>query len=116
MVEYIKATGTAEGTKVNNIKVRFDYYLGGINYATYRNEPRGYYAYFTPVNRETREGGWTSESYTMFAGFKVCLLEVTRKGKKAEAEALKIFEAEKQKYIEHLIKTYDLIIEEQEGA
>ena len=108
MTEYIKVTGTAEGSKVNNIKVRFDYSLGGINYFNYNMEKRGYYAYFTPVWRGTSGSGFITESYTMFSGFKVLLLEVSRKGKKAEAEALKIFEQEKQKYIDHIINQYEL--------
>lgn len=110
MKEYIKVTGTAEGSKVNNIKIRFDYYLGGMNYFNYNVDKRGYYAYFTPVWCDT-SNGFNTESYTMFAGFKVLLLEVTRKGKKAEAEALKTLEADKQKYIDYLIDKYDLKLE-----
>lgn len=38
-------------TKENEfVKVSIKYHLGGINFATYQNEERGFYIYVTPVN------------------------------------------------------------------
>ena len=76
----------AEGDKVNNIKVRLYYDLGGMNYFTGRAEERGYYLSVTPVYREDR-GGCVMESTTAFTGIKVLLVPVKRQSKKAADEA-----------------------------
>lgn len=102
MKDYIKA----EGQQVNYIRVDFDYSKGGYNYFTYKQEPRGYYIHVSPVYRSGN-----METYTAFSGMKVCLLEVTRKSNKAEAEALAIYEAEKQKYINYIAQKHGLKIE-----
>ena len=108
MKEYIKVSGRSD---VNNLRIDFDYDLGGMNYFTGRVERRGYYISIMPVYRTVREGGWTSESYTAFTGVKTCLLEVARKSSKKEQEAQKLFEAEKQKYIDYMLKRYNLTVE-----
>lgn len=108
MKEYIKVSGRND---INNLRIDFDYDLGGMNYFTGRVERRGYYISIMPVYRTVREGGWTSESYTAFTGIKTCLKEVTRKSNKAEAEAATIFEAEKQKYIDYMLERYNLTVE-----
>ena len=87
-------------TKENEfVKVQLKYSLGGINYATYQNEERGYYLHVTPV---TRERGF--ESYIAFTGVKKCILPVSRKSKKAEEKAIVLAETEKQKLIEYVCK------------
>ena len=72
----------------NYYKIEVYYHLGGINYFTYKTEPRGYYLSITPVYKENR-GGYNMESYTAFTGIKKCIKTVTRKSIKAEAEAEK---------------------------
>lgn len=65
------------------LKVELYYSLGGYNLFTYKHEPRGYYLSVSPVER-----GNGMESYTAFTGVKLCVLEVKRRSKKAEMEAL----------------------------
>lgn len=75
---YIKANGN----EVNNLRCELYYSLGGFNYFTYKEEPRGYYISVSPVMRDGR-----MEQYVGFSGLKKCILEVKRQSKKAEAEA-----------------------------
>lgn len=72
--------------KATHLRVELRYNLGGISYATYKEEPRGYYLHVTPVTRYNRDGiAW--EQFTAFTGVKQCVKTVTRKSAKAEAEA-----------------------------
>ena len=75
-------------TKNENVflKVEVYYNLGGMNYFTYKSEPRGYYLSVTPVERIDR-GGYFVETQAAFSGYKTILKEVKRKSKKAETEA-----------------------------
>lgn len=72
----------ANGRGVNVIEASIYYSLGGINYFTCRNEPRGYYFSLTPCEKG---GGW--RRYTAFSGVKTCVLECSRQSKKREQEA-----------------------------
>lgn len=78
-------------TKTENVFVKVETYysLGGMNYFTYKVEPRGYYLSVTPVERVNR-GSYITESYAALSGYKMLLKEVKRKSKKAEAEAEQI--------------------------
>lgn len=75
-------------TKSENVflKVEVYYSLGGMNYFTYKSEPRGYYLSVTPIERIDR-GGYFVETQSAFSGYKTILKEVKRKSKKAETEA-----------------------------
>lgn len=77
------------------LKCELYYSLGGMNYFTGRPEQRGYYVSVSPVERRTTDYGVTSESYTAFTGFKACVVTCERKSKKAEAQALALYEAQK---------------------
>jgi len=79
------------------LDLRVYYSLGGINYATHKQEPRGYYGSVTPV---TISDGIVS--FTAFSGIKTLLLEVKRKSDKAEKEAIAIFETKKYELIEQV--------------
>lgn len=103
MTEYIKVNGNGEA---NYLRIDFDYSKGGYNYFTYKSEPRGYYIHVSPVCK-----GDHTETYTAFSGVKACLLEVTRKSNKAEAEALALFEQNKEKYIDYILKKNGLMLE-----
>lgn len=81
--EYIKAKGENQ-----YIKVELYYSLGGINYFTYKNEPRGYYLSVGPVERCALEGGGFMEGFTAFSGTKILVEPCARKSKGAEARAL----------------------------
>lgn len=76
------------------LKCELYYSLGGMNYFTGRVEARGYYVSVSPVERGD---GW--ESFTAFSGWKKCVVECARKGKKAEAKALEVYEATKQEML-----------------
>ena len=74
--------------KENNfLKVELYYSLGGYNYFTYKEEPRGYYLSATPVEREEKYG-CVMESVVAFSGIKQCIVPCSRQSKKREAEAL----------------------------
>jgi hypothetical protein len=77
--------------KVTHLRTEIYYAMGGMNYFTGKAEPHGYYVSVSPVTRSTSSGGFMMESYTGFTGAKQCIKEVTRKSKKAEAEALAAF-------------------------
>lgn len=81
--EYIKAKGDNQ-----YIAVELYYSLGGINYFTYKNEPRGYYMSICPVERKEYAPGCMMEGFTAFTGRKMLVEECQRKGKGAEARAL----------------------------
>ena len=95
MKRYIELKENATAT---HLRVEIYYTLGGINYATYRQEPRGYYLSVVPVTRENRYG-CTMESFTAFTGVKQILKEVSRRSAKAEAQA----EENAQNYIHDLV-------------
>ena len=69
--------------KATHLKVELYYSLGGMNFFTYVNEPRGYYLLVSPV---TRERNW--ESFRAFTGTKQCILPVKRQTPKKAQEAL----------------------------
>lgn len=76
--------------KVTHLKIELYYGLGGMNHFTGRPENRGYYLSVSPVTREISAGGSVLESYAAFTGIKQNIKQVTRKSKKAEAEAEKM--------------------------
>lgn len=93
--EYRKVEGLPEGKELE-ISVYYD--LGGMNYFTGEKNVRGYYMSVTPVKRD----GF-SVSSMLGQGYKKLLVEVTRKSKKKEAEALKISEEAEKDLIDAVI-------------
>lgn len=83
------------------IKMSTGYDLGGMNYFSGAVNRRGYYLYAQPVERSD-SNGFRCESTTLFSGFKVMLVEVSRKGKKAEATAEKLALEQSYQYAEKL--------------
>lgn len=71
------------------IKVEVYYNKGGMNYFTYRNEPRGYYLSVSPVERQ-EVGNCVTESFRAFSGVKRLVLEVKRKSDKAMETAVEL--------------------------
>ena len=69
------------------LKCELYYSLGGYNYFTYKQEPRGYYLSVAPV-----EKSGIMESYVAFSGIKKLMVEVKRKSKKKESEAVEMIE------------------------
>lgn len=93
-MEHIKKEYLNTNKEKTFLKCELYYSLGGMNYFTGRTEARGYYVSVSPVERSN---GW--ESYTAFSGWKKCVVECARKGKKAEAKALEVYEAAKQEML-----------------
>jgi|SRR5690625_1323019 len=85
-------------------EVKLYYTLGGWNHFTSQEERRGYYLSVTPaqVNFDD-EGNVVSRTTRMFSGVKELLVEVTRKSKKREEEALSMVTTERiNKLLEHI--------------
>ena len=91
-------------TKTENVFVKVEVYysLGGMNYFTYKVEPRGYYLSVTPVEKINR-GSYVTESCAAFSGYKMLLKEVKRKSKKAEMEAEQIAADGMQRIIDQVL-------------
>jgi hypothetical protein len=73
------------GEQATHFKVTVDYTKGGINYFTYKTDPRGYYLYASPVIREQGENGigWERTALTGDgSGFKFLLRPATRLNRK----------------------------------
>lgn len=82
MKKYIATNRVPNAT---HIKIEVRYGKGGLNYFTYKMEPRGVYVIVTPVEVKDR-GGYQMESYTAFSGTKFCVKELKRKSDKAVQE------------------------------
>lgn len=93
-MEHIKKEYLNTNKDKTFLKCELYYSLGGMNYFTGRTEARGYYVSVSPVERSD---GW--ESYAAFSGWKKCVVQCARKGKKAEAKALEVYEAAKQEML-----------------
>lgn len=65
------------------IRVENSYNLGGIDFASYGQQSRGYYVHVSPVEIDTSRG-YRTESYVAFSGYKALVKPVNRKSKKAE--------------------------------
>ena len=90
----------------NVLEVMTDYSLGGTNYFTHDYERRGYYLHVQPL-----EVHGNCETFTAFTGVKDLLKEVKRKSAKAEAEADRIAENTKQRYIDYILQKHGLELE-----
>lgn len=90
---------------VNTVEAEIHYSLGGVNYFTYKQEPRGYYFSLTPF---TDNGG--SRTYTAFSGVKTCVLPVSRKSQKKAAEAETRFDSLIDKYLDPFLKKNGLAL------
>lgn len=101
MKEYLAVKENAH--KVTHIKVETYYSLGGYSFATYTNKPRGYYLSVSPVEREDYGNGCVMEGCVAFSGYYEVLKEVTRKSKKAEAEADGLAQLKKKKLIDAVL-------------
>lgn len=105
MKKYIELNENKYG--YTHIKIETYYKLGGYNYFTHDNEPRGYYVTVAPVTRENRAGVML-ESISAFSGLRALLLEVTRKSAKAEYNAEQIASAKEEWYVNRVCSTLGL--------
>ena len=109
MKMYIPVEGSE---KVNFIKVKTFYDLGGTNWLDGSHIKRGYYVSCTPVLREPREN-CTMESVILGSGYKQLCKEVNRQSKKAEAEAEVIAEKLYEAMVQRICREDGLTIKEE---
>lgn len=95
--QYIKRNGLT-------LKVHLYYSLGGYSYMTCETEARGYYLSVSPVEIKEIDNGIVSETYQAYTGVKTLLLEVKRKSKKAERQAIRIAEEKLDTLINHVLE------------
>ena len=89
-------------TEITHLKVELYYSMGGWNYFTSQQEPRGYYLSVMPVKKWRSETGCTCEQFVAFQGVRTLIKAVARKSKKAESEAIALAENKEQELIEHI--------------
>lgn len=93
---------------ITHIKCEVYYSLGGYNVWTGKQEPRGYYASVSPVERKDYGNGCVMESYVAFTGIKQLLKEVSRKSVKSQAEAEKMAENVFNSLIEYIMNEHGI--------
>lgn len=98
-------TRMADG-KTNRIRLSVDYRLGGMNWFTYKDEPRGYYLCATPEYAHEH-----MVNCVLGAGAKHLLLEVPRQSKKRAMEACAKAEQLAPQLVEWCCKEYGLTVE-----
>lgn len=84
MLNTYKRYYKAEGNEINRVEVSIYYSKGGMNYWTYRVEPRGYYFSIGADKRTVRNGIETIQfSFEQaMKGIKDCILPCERQSKK----------------------------------
>jgi hypothetical protein len=65
----------------NTVKFTVRFNQGGINYSNYKQEKKGFYVHFQPM-QITQNEGYITEEYGMFSGFKLLISEEKRDSKK----------------------------------
>ena len=93
-----------EGTEDKYLKFEVFYEKGGMNYFNGQTEKRGYYGSVRVVERKDEGRGYISESFMMFSGTKVLLLEVGRKNDKKYQESIELFKDYEQRLKEHILQ------------
>lgn len=104
MKEYLPIVETPDA---NHLKIEVRYQLGGVNYATYRNEARGYYLSVTPVNRYI-SSGLPCESFVCFTGVKKLILPCSRRSEKKMEQAVGLAQEQKAELIKHVLQENSL--------
>ena len=99
-----------ENSKANILELSVYYSLGGLNYFTYKNEPRGYYLSITPIER-SEHGMFISSGYLFGTGIKTFLLEVSRQSEKQMAIACAIAEQEAERMVKWCCEQYGLEVD-----
>jgi len=71
--QYVPVSGVSGAT---HLMLTVSFRKGGMNYATYKTEPGGYWASVTPVTVEKSKAGFETVAYALFdkRGFTVFLL------------------------------------------
>ena len=100
VVRYYKVNNNPKAT---HLKAEIYYSLGGMNYFTSRDEPRGYYMSISPVKRDG-----VCESYTAFTGLKNLILPVHRKSQKQMDIAKKYFDDHIIEFMRRYFSEFDV--------
>lgn len=103
MKEYIKLENATK--EANVLEVEVYYSKGGINYFTYKDEPRGFWLSVSPMLIEGN-----LKTYTSFSGLKKFIKAVNRYSVKAEAEANRLAENFKRELIEKVCSKNNLAV------
>ena len=82
----------------NYLDVELEYNIGGYNYFSGKETPRGYYLSVQPIER-----GEQLSSVIAFTGTNFLIKEVKRKSNKAEAEAEQIAKEKENEYINYVL-------------
>jgi hypothetical protein len=78
-----------EGTEKSYLKTEVYYAKGGLNYFSYKTDPRGYWVSVKVVEREEQERGIVIESFMMFGGgYREFLFEVKKQSQKSYEKAV----------------------------
>jgi len=93
-----------EGTENKYLKFEVFYEKGGMNYWNGTTDKRGYYGSVRIVERKDEGRGYTSESFMLFGGTKVLLMEVGRKSDKKYQESIELFKDHEQRLKEHILQ------------
>jgi hypothetical protein len=106
----------AEGKGINRVEVSIYYSKGGINYFTYKNEPRGYYFSIGADKRTVRGGIETVEFsfHQAMKGVKDCILPCERQSKKRYEEAKAQIDGLIDRYLMDWCKRNDITITDYE--
>jgi len=88
MAKNYTRTYKVEGKGVNRLDASISYSLGGVNYFTYKDEPRGYWFSLQPWEKE---GPW--RKFAAFSGVKMCILPCSRQSAKRFEEAKGMLDA-----------------------
>jgi hypothetical protein len=104
MKRYLRLKKNNEAT---HLRIETYYDIGGYNYLTYEPKQRGYYLSVVPVDR-----GNNMESFRAFSGVKQLIKPVSRKSKKAEAEAEKQIDKYLKSMIQYVLFENNLELEE----
>lgn len=110
MKEYIKV----KGENSNAIQVKFEYELGGYQYTTCKNKPRGYYISVQPMFITDRGNGVISYQYTGWTGYYKLLAECKRRSKSTEDKAKALYEDAKNEMIKKVCEEQNLTLIENE--
>jgi len=109
MINSYTRTYKAEGPRVNVIECEIYYSKGGINYFTYRDEPRGYYFSIQPYFIEDH-GYCTSRSFSAFSGAKDIVLPCQRQSKKRYEEAKSMMDDLVERYLATFCASHGLTL------
>ena len=107
-IKTIRLPLAGNANKSTHLEINTYYSLGGVSYATYKNEPRGYYISVTPIELNNSRGYTTVT--TAFSGVKRCMIECSRQSKKKAEEACNIKQEEYQDMIDYVLEKNGLTL------